>query len=196
MNPPHTSATFRFGSIWIAALAALLLGALAAGVMFVTSSDRAQNKLAAAAPSPSASAAPGSEEELAAAPVASVTPFTCSSSRISYASASGTANINAVRTGTHAGYDRLVMQFVGRQPGSIEITPQATASFLGAPSGQATRVAGSLGVKVLLNVADMHTAYAGTRDFKTGYAGLREARVIEDRSEERRVGKECRSRWS
>jgi hypothetical protein len=180
MNPLHTSATFRFGPIWIAALAALLLGALAAGVMFVTSSDRAQNKLAAATPSPSASAAPVPEEELAAAPVASVTPFRCSASRISFAGATGAANVNAVRTGTHAGYDRLVVQFAGRQPGSIEITPQATASFLGAPSGQATRVAGTLGVKVLLKVADMHSAYTGSRDFKTGYVGLREARVIED----------------
>jgi hypothetical protein len=161
-------------------LAALLLGALAAGVMFATSSDRAHNKLAAASPSPSASGTPVSDEELAAAPVASVTPFTCSASKISFASAPAMANINAVRTGTHAGYDRLVLQFAGRQPRSIEIKPQATASFMGAPSGQATKVAGTLGVKVLLNVADMHTAYAGARDFKTGYAGLREARVIED----------------
>jgi hypothetical protein len=180
MNAPHNSATYRFGPLWIAALAALLLGALAAGVMFVTSSERAQNKLAAATPSPSASAVPVSEEELAAAPVASVTPFICSASKISFASAPAMANVNAVRTGTHAGYDRLVVQFAGRQPGSIEIKPQATASFMGAPSGQATRVAGTLGVKVLLNVADMHTSYAGARDLKTGYVGLREARVIED----------------
>jgi hypothetical protein len=157
-----------------------LLGALAAGVIFVTSSNRAPSKVAAATPSAAASTAPASQEELSAAPVASVTPFICTASKLSVTSAPATANVSAVRTGTHAGYDRLVLEFAGRQPGSIEIKPQPTASFMGAPSGQPTKVAGTLGVKVLLNVADMHTVYSGSRDFKTGYVGLREARVIED----------------
>ena len=172
------SPTFRFSPLWIAAVAALLLGALAAGVMFATSSNRAQPKVAAATPSAAATAAP--EEELAAAPVASVTPFTCSASKLNAATAPALSTISAVRTGTHAGYDRLVLQFSGSQPRSIEIKPQSTASFMGAPSGQPTKVAGAVGIKVLLNVADMHTAYSGPRDFKTGYAGLRETRVIED----------------
>ena len=180
MNATHDSATFRFGPLWIAALALLLLGALAAGVMFATSSSRAQPKVAAATPSGPASAAPASAEELAASPFASVTPFSCTASKLSAATAPAMANISAVRTGTHPGYDRLVLEFSGRQPGSIDIKPQSTASFMGAPSGQATRVAGALGVKVLLNTADMHTTYSGPRDFKTGYAGLRETRVIED----------------
>jgi len=180
MNATHDSATFRFGPLRIAAVAALLLGALAAGVMVATSSDRAQSRVAAATPSAPASAAPASAEELAAAPVANVTPFTCGASKLSVATAPAMANINAVRTGSHAGYDRLVVQFSGRQPGSIEIKPQSTATFLGAPSGQPTRVAGALGLKVVLNVADMHTAYSGPRVFKTDYAGLRETRVIED----------------
>jgi len=157
-----------------------MLAALAAGVIFVTSSDRAQPKVAAATPSAPASAAPATAEELAAAPVASVTPFICGASKLSVASAPPMANINAMRTGSHTGYDRLVVQFAGRQPGNIEIKPQSTATFDGAPSGQPTRVAGALGVKVLLNVADMHTAYTGPRIFKTSYAGLRETRVIED----------------
>jgi len=180
MNATHDSATFRFGPLRIAAVAALLLGALAAGVMVATSSDRAQPKVAAATPSAPASAAPASAEELAAAPVANVTLFTCGASKLSVATAPAMANINAVRTGSHAGYDRLVVQFSGRQPGSVEIKPQSTATFLGAPSGQPTRVAGALGLKVVLNVADMHTAYSGPRVFKTDYAGLRETRVIED----------------
>jgi hypothetical protein len=180
MNETHDSATSRFGPLWIAAVAALLLGALAAGVMFATSSNRAQPRVAAATPSAPASGAPASEEELAAAPVASVTPFTCTASKLSVVTAPAMANISAIRTGTHAGYDRLVLEFSGRQPGSIEIKPQSTATFMGAPSGQATRVAGALGVKVLLNTADMHTAYSGPRVFTTNYAGLRETRVIED----------------
>jgi len=148
--------------------------------MFMTSSDRAQPKVAAATPSAPSSAAPATAEELAAAPVASVTPFICSASKLSVATAPAMANVNAVRTGSHTGYDRLVVQFSGRQPGNIEIKPQSTATFLGAPSGEPTRVAGALGVKVLLNVADMHTAYTGASVFKTNFAGLRETRVIED----------------
>jgi len=181
MNAPHNSATFRLSPLWIAGVAALLLGALAAGVMFVTSSDRAQPRAAAATPSAPASAPPATtDEELAAAPVASVTPFACGASKLSVATAPAMANISAVRTGTHAGYDRLVLQFSGQQPGNIEIKPQSTATFTGAPSGAPTRVAGALGVKVLLNVADMHTAYSGARVLQTNYAGLRETRVIED----------------
>ena len=166
--------------MWIAGVAALLLGALAAGVIFMTSSNRASQQLGSAAPVASPSSAPASAEELAAAPVANVTPFVCSASKLSAAAAPTIANVSAVRTGAHAGYDRLVVQFAGRQPGNIEIRPQSTASFMGAPSGAATRVAGVRGVKVLLNVADMHTQYSGARSLKTDYAGLRETRVIED----------------
>src|ERR1043166_7436901 len=170
------SPTFRFSPLWIAAVAALLLGALAAGVLFVTSSDRAQK----VAQVPSPASAPASSEDLAAAPVASVTPFVCSATKLSVVSAQGAANINALRTGAHTGYDRLVVQFAGARPGNIEIRPQPTASFMGAPSGQATNVAGAHGVKVLLNVDDMHTLYSGPRSLKTDYTGLRETRVIED----------------
>src|SRR6266513_4442659 len=141
MNAPHNTATFRFSRLWIAAVAALMLAALAAGVIFVTSSDRAQPKVAAATPSAPASAAPATAEELAAAPVASVTPFICGASKLSVATSPPMANINAMRTGSHTGYDRLVVQFAGRQPGNIEIKPQSTATFDGAPSGQPTRVA-------------------------------------------------------
>ena len=174
--PATVSPTFRFSPLWIAAVAALLLGALAAGVLFVTSSDRAQK----VAQVPSPSSAPASGEDLAAAPVANVTPFVCSASKLSAAAAPPIANVDAVRTGAHAGYDRLVVQFAGQRPGNIEIRPQSTASFVGAPSGMATKVAGTRGVKVLLNVADMHTQYSGPRTLKTDYAGLRETRVIED----------------
>src|SRR5256714_5601667 len=120
MNTSIAPSTFRYGPLWIAAVSALLLGALAAGVFFVTSSNRAQAAAAAAKQSPSASASPASLEELGAAPVASVTPFTCSASTVVAQNAPSVATINAVRTGSHSGYDRLVVQFSGKQPGSIE----------------------------------------------------------------------------
>ena len=180
MNNPIASSTLRYGPLWIAALSALLLGALAAGVIFVTSSNRAQDPVAAAKQSPAASASPASEEELAAAPVANVTPFKCSASTVVGQNAPSVATINAVRTGSHSGYDRLVVQFSGKQPGSIELKPQPTVTFLGAPSGAAMTLAGNHGIVALVRGADMHTMYSGARDFKTSYPGLRETRVIED----------------
>jgi hypothetical protein len=165
-------------------VAALLLGALAAGVLFVTSSNRApQTPIAAATQSAAPSevpASPAPSEEPAAAPVANVSPFNCAASTLTAQNAPAVASISAVRTGSHSGYDRLVVQFSGRQPGSIDIAPQATATFIGAPSGEATMVAGVRGVKLVIKGSDMHTAYAGSRDIKTDYAGLRETRVIED----------------
>jgi hypothetical protein len=160
------------------AVAALLLGALAAGVLFVASSNRATAPVAAANESAAPSESPG--EEPAAAPVANISPFTCTASTLVAQNAPAVATINAVRTGAHSGYDRLVVQFSGRQPGSIDIAPQGTATFLGAPSGEAIRVAGTRGVKLVIKGSDMHTAYTGSRDIKTDYTGLRETRVIED----------------
>src|SRR5207237_3491027 len=90
------------------------------------------------------------------------------------------ATINAVRTVSHSGYDRLVVQFSGMQPGSIELRPQATSTFLGSPRGDSISLAGGHGLVVLVRGADMHTAYTGARDFKTSYPGLRATRVIED----------------
>ena len=90
------------------------------------------------------------------------------------------ATVDAIRTAAHAGYDRLVVQFSGKQPGSIELRPQATSTFLGSPRGDAITLAGGHGLGVLVRGADMHTAYTGARDLKTGYPGLRETRVIED----------------
>jgi hypothetical protein len=186
MNAIETSATFRHGPIRIALVAALLLSALAAGVLFVTHPDRAQTPVARSIESdgPSARASTTSvtagSAQAAAAPVASLASFTCSASTLTAGGAPAVAPISAVRTGSHAGYDRLVVQFSGSPPGSIELGPQGTATFLGAPSGLALTLEGQRGLKAILRGADMHTAYAGARDLKPGYPVMRETRVIED----------------
>jgi len=155
----------------------LLLGALAVGALFLVHPNRA---LTPVAQIPAGSPTPSQPEELAAAPVASVTPFQCSASTLSATGAPAVAPIDALRTGTHPGYDRVVVQFSGKQPGSIELKPQATSNFLGSPRGDAITLAGGHGLVVLVRGADLHTAYSGARAFKTGYPGLRETRVIED----------------
>src|SRR5205809_485779 len=177
MNATDTSATFRHGPLYFAGVAALLLGALAVGALFLVHPNRALTPIAQI---PAGSPTPSQPEELAAAPVATVTPFQCSASTLSATGAPAVAPINALRTGTHPGYDRVVVQFSGKQPGSIELKPQATSNFLGSPRGDTITLAGGHGLVALVRGADMHTAYSGPRAFKTGYPGLRETRVIED----------------
>ena len=177
MNATDTSATFRHGPLYFAGVAALLLGALAVGTLFLVHPNRA---LTPVAQIPAGSPTPSQPEELAAAPVATVTPFQCSASTLSATGAPAVAPIDALRTGTHPGFDRVVVQFSGKQPGSIELKPQATSKFLGSPRGDTITLAGGHGLVVLLRGADLHTAYSGARAFKTGYPGLRETRVIED----------------
>ena len=177
MNATDTSATFRHGPLYFAGVAALLLGALAVGTLFLVHPNRA---LTPVAQIPAGSPTPSQPEELAAAPVATVTPFQCSASTLSATGAPAVAPIDALRTGTHPGFDRVVVQFSGKQPGSIELKPQATSNFLGSPRGDTITLAGGHGLVVLLRGADLHTAYSGARAFKTGYPGLRETRVIED----------------
>src|SRR5256885_3285996 len=177
MNATDTAATFRNGPLYCAGVAALLLGALAVGALFLVHPNRA---LTPVAQIPAASPTPSQTEELAAAPVASVTPFKCSASTLSATGAPAVAAIDAVRTGSHPGYDRLVVQFSGRQPGSIELRPQATSNFLGSPRGDTITLAGGHGLVALVRGAGMPTAYSGARAFKTRHPGLRETRVIED----------------
>ena len=171
MNATDTSATFRHGPLYFAGVAALLLGALAVGALFLVHPNRA---LTPVAQIPAAIPTPSQAEELPAAPVAGVTPFQCSASTLSATGAPAVAAIDALRTGTHPGYDRVVVQFSGKQPGSIELRPQATSNFLGSPRGDTITLAGGHGLVALVRGADMHTAYSGARAFKTGYPGLRE----------------------
>ncbi len=171
MNATDTSATFRHGPLYFAGVAALLLGALAVGALFLVHPNRA---LTPVAQIPAAIPTPSQAEELPAAPVAGVTPFQCSASTLSATGAPAVAAIDALRTGTHPGYDRVVVQFSGQQPGSIELRPQATSNFLGSPRGDTITLAGGHGLVALVRGADMHTAYSGARAFKTGYPGLRE----------------------
>ncbi|MFI5270360.1 MAG: hypothetical protein ACHQ7M_23525 [Chloroflexota bacterium] len=85
-----------------------------------------------------------------------------------------------MRTGAHAGYDRVVVEFKNGQPGSITLRPQAGTTFNQSPSGQAVKLAGRHGLLVIIRGADAHSAYSGVRDLRTAYPSLVETRVIED----------------
>jgi hypothetical protein len=90
------------------------------------------------------------------------------------------AYVNAVRTGAHAGFDQLTVQFSNGQPSTIQLQPQAGTSFTASPSGQHITLAGQNGILVTIHGADAHTSYTGSRDIKTGDRGLVEVRIVQD----------------
>lgn len=117
------------------------------------------------APSVGASAA-ASEEDLG--------PFTCELP-LHVDATIARANILDVRTGTHAGYDRAVIEFSGGLPEvSLE---RATPPFFQDASGAPLDVQGSSFLRLTLRggtkqMDDGSSSYAGPTDFVTGYPGL------------------------
>jgi hypothetical protein len=156
--------------------------------MFATNANRPQSTGAlpvGAVASPSASPAPSPSPVPTASPA--LTPianqqaaFTCSSSTIAAKAAPATSFVDAIRTGSHPGYDRLTIEFKNGQPSSTSIRPQAGTSFNQSPSGKMDTLAGTNGILVIIRGADAHSSYSGVRDIKTGYPSLVETRVIED----------------
>ena len=187
MNTFFSATAERNRSFRIVGVAAVLVAAVAVGVMFAVNANRPQptGALPVGAnvqASPVASPAPSPASSPSAAPVVASTQavFNCSSSSISATQSPATAFVDAIRTGSHAGYDRVTVQFKNGQPGSVSIRPQAGTTFHQAPSGKADVLAGRNGILVIIRGADAHTAYSGVRDIKTSSPSLAEVRVIED----------------
>jgi len=177
----------RPGPFWIAGLAAALIAAIVIGVFVVSNFNRhltsgVPGTLPSASPTASASASPSVTPTPAQTPPDSSLPaFVCGSSApINSQNAPVVAFIDAVRTGTHTGYDRITIEFQNGQPSSIELRPQSNATFTQGASGQSVTLAGSAGLLVVIHQADEHTAYSGATDFKTNYPVLLEARQMED----------------
>ena len=111
---------------------------------------------------------------------AQLTGFVCGSSTLSGAQPTGSALIDALRVGSHTGYDRFVVEFSSAAPGHITLTPQANATFMNSPRGDSVTLAGKAGLLVRMNVADAHTKYSGALTFKPNGTGLVEIRRVED----------------
>jgi hypothetical protein len=177
----------RTGPFWIAGLAAALIAAIVIGVFVVANFNR---RLTSVVPGtlPNASPSARVSESPSATPIpvqtppdSSLPPFVCgSSTSIASQSAALSAYIDAVRTGTHTGYDRITIEFQNGQPGSVELRPQNYSTFTNSPRGDNVTLAGSAGLLVIIQGADEHTAYSGPIDFKTNYPVLLEARQMED----------------
>jgi len=177
----------RTGPFWIAGLAAALIAAIVIGVFVVANFNRhltsvVPGTLPSASPSARVSESPSATPTpVQTPPDSSLPPFVCgSSTSIVSQNAALSAYIDAVRTGTHTGYDRITIEFQNGQPGSVELRPQSSSTFTNSPRGDNVTLAGSAGLLVVIQGADEHTAYSGSTDFKTNYPVLLEGRQMED----------------
>lgn len=167
----------RLGPVWIAGLAAAVLAVLLVGVLLVANPLNRHQPQPPVGPasSPSASPVPSSS------PAATPSPFVCTTGApTTAANPPAVAFIDRAQTGSHAGYDRLTIEFQNGEPTSIEIKPQSGTAFTKSPSGQSVTLAGQAGILVIIHGSDAHTAYSGSLDITNAYPALVEVRQLED----------------
>jgi hypothetical protein len=167
----------RGGPYWIAAVAACLIAALIVGVLVVANPlKNRQSNAGPAQPTPSAQPSPTADTNLP--------PFVCTTTNFvqptSNATQPPTVFINALRTGTHSGYDRLTIEFANGYPNNIELRQITGTKFMQSPSGMEVTLKGSNGVLITMRGADLHTSYSGSTDIVTGYTSLAEVRRVQD----------------
>jgi len=184
MNNFDAVMAHRKGTLHLVAVALVLLAAIVAGVAFALNRPHATvSTVASLRTAPDASAAsPVSSPSSQTLDVheTALAAFSCGSSTLSAQSSPVTAFINGVRTGSHLGYDRVVIQFGNGQPSSVSLQPQTGTTFTNSPRGDAVTLSGHAGLRVLIRGADAHTSYAGPYDFKTNGPALMELRRLED----------------
>jgi hypothetical protein len=171
------------GPFWIAGVAAAALAAVVIGVLFVANPlNRPTNTVGpVVGSSPTSSAQQSPAPSPSALPTASSQPFVCASSTtFSGQQPPLSAFVDAIRTGSHPGYDRLTIEFQNGQPQSTQLQPQSNPTFTRDGIGDQVTLAGNDGLLVTIFSGDAHTAYSGPSDMKTGYAGLLEVRVVGD----------------
>lgn len=169
------------GQYWIAGVAAVVIAVVVIGVVFIGNPLKHQSPKiipgVGASPTPSASPSPSPSSS----PTPAAQPFVCASpTTLTGQQPPLSSLVDAVRTGTHAGYDRLTIEFQNGQPQTIQLQPQANTTFTRDGIGDKVSLAGNDGLLVTIFSGDAHTAYGGSSDLKTGYAGLLEVRLVGD----------------
>jgi hypothetical protein len=177
----------RPGPVWLAGVAAALIALIVVGVLVASNINRhmtggVPGAIPSPSPSPSAIApvTPSPSPTAVASPTSPAGAYICTNANHSDATAPQTAFINAVRVGSHAGYDQVTIQFSTAEPSYVQIDTQSSAKFTGAPSGQPITLAGQDGILVTIRGTDGHTQYTGPIDFKTNYVVLVELRQVQD----------------
>ena len=164
----------RRGPVWIAGLAAALIAVVVVAAFFISGSIRQQQNIPSGvlpSPTPLPSALPTASN------------WTCTSTYFYTTQGQGpaVAYVDAVRTGTHSGYDRITIEFKNGVPGDIKIAAQDNTTFTQGASGRTVSLSGSAGLLVTIDGAEEHSAYSGSTDFVTAsYPVLREARQVQD----------------
>jgi hypothetical protein len=176
----------RTGPFWMAGLAAGLIAAIVVTVLVVSNLGRhtAIGPVAIPSPNPTPSATPSltpSPSPAQTPPDSNLPAFVCAGPVSLVGTGSPTvAFVDAVRTGTHAGYDRVTIEFNNGEPGSVDMSPHDGTTFTQGASGQQVTLSGSTGLLVIIHGSDEHTAYTGSTDIKTAYSVLLELRQVED----------------
>jgi len=173
----------RTGPFWMAGLAAGLIAVIVVGVLVVASFNRHQTGVLPGTP-PTPSTTPSSNPSPSPAqtpPDANLPAFVCAGPVSLVGTGSPTvAFVDAVRTGTHPGYDRVTIEFNNGEPGRVDMSPHDGTTFTQGASGQQVTLSGSTGLLVIIHGSDEHTAYSGSTDIKTAYSVLLELRQVED----------------
>ena len=185
-----TSVTaLRRGHIHISIVAIVSLAAVLVTAFVLE--GRAGNYQAGARPAAATMAgspAPASPDaSTATAAATAVATFQCTAS-ILPGSPGRPAAVSAIRTGAHAAFDRVTVQFTLTRPYGVDLRPQTDTTFISLPSGKPVTLAGRVGLLVIVRGGDGHVAYAGPRDIKTAYRALAEVRVVEDFEGQVRLG--------
>ncbi len=175
----------RTGPFWMAGLAAALIAVIVIGVLVVANFNRHQTGSVpatqpSASPSASATVTP-SPSPAQTPPDSNLPPFVCANATaLTGTQSPAVAFVNAVRTGTHPGYDRVTIEFNNGEPAEVDVSTQTGTKFTQGASGQTITLNGSAGVLVIIHGADEHTAFTGSIDIKPGYSVLLELRQVED----------------
>lgn len=173
------------GPVWIGALAAAVIAVIIVGVLLVGNplnrGPLVPGLVVHPTPTLCVPTCPGPVPT--PSPLPSATPFVCTTYHgvLTNQTAPPLALIDAVRTGTHTGYDRLTIEFQNGRTGTIEITPQANTNFVMDGSGATVTLAGKYGLLIKITGADNHTAFSGSTDIKTpSFPGMLEVRRVGD----------------
>ncbi len=114
------------------------------------------------------------ESILVPTPAPTPQPFTCTDR--SGGSTGVSAQLTAIRSARHDGYDRIVFEFSGAAVPSYDLTRQESATFYGDASRQAMTLDGSAGIK--LTFRDTDAAPGVPADTKPAFPSVREIAQI------------------
>jgi hypothetical protein len=173
------------GPVWIGALAAAVIAVILVGVLLVGNPLNRGPLVPAVVvhPTPTLCVPTCPAPVPTPSPIPTPSPFVCVAgpTTLTTQTAPPLALIDAVRTGTHTGYDRITFEFKNARTGSITITPQANTKFVRDARGDTVTLAGTSGLLIKITGADNHTAFSGSTDIKTAnYPGILEVREVGD----------------